>query len=222
MKTIWTRTTTTPSSPEGTDACSGMQILRRTAYAAAPWKNGGGTTHEAIRVPPAGDPFRWRVSIANVDTAGDFSDFSGYHRTLVLLEGSGVTLDIGDGHRVGLREAGDLVQFDGATAVRCTLVAGPCADLNLIVSQSLPPAQAWVAPLREPHLFQASATSTLLLVPVTGGLKVVSAQGESTCLCAGDLVVLAPNGAHTARFEPADATAPTLVFFARVGDTRRA
>ena len=199
-----------------------MQILRRAAYAAAPWKNGGGTTHEAIRVPPAGDPFGWRVSIANVDTAGDFSDFSGYHRTLVLLEGSGITLDMDDGRRVCLREAGDLVQFDGATAVRCTLVAGPCADLNLIVSQSLPPGQAWVAPLPEPPILRASPTSTLLLVPVTGGLKVASARGESTCVCAGDLVVLAPNDAHTPHFEPADAAAPPLVFFARVGDTRRA
>jgi environmental stress-induced protein Ves len=96
-----------------------MKIVRQASFVATPWKNGGGITREAMRVPPVGDPLGWRVSVAQIDASSPFSDFSGYHRKIVLL-----------------REAGDLVEFDGAIATYGELVAGTCTDLNLIVSQA--------------------------------------------------------------------------------------
>ena len=34
-----------------------LQIVRKSSFAAAPWKNGGGITYEAIRVPAGGESF---------------------------------------------------------------------------------------------------------------------------------------------------------------------
>ena len=194
-----------------------MQILRRTGFRPVPWKNGGGVTHEALRVPLTGDSFRWRVSIAQVESSGEFSDFSGYRRTLVLLEGGGVMLNFADGREVPLQHAGDLVHFDGATSVLCTLSAGPCTDLNLIVSQSLPPPQAWVAPIAGPQILPASPTQTLLVVAVAGALKATSVTGDPVLLGTGDLAVIAP-GEQAPRLEAAAVAAVPLAFFALVDD----
>jgi hypothetical protein len=102
-----------------------------------PWKNGGGITHEALRVPAAGDSFHWRVSVAQVDGSGPFSDFAGYRRYMTLLEGAGIALRFGDGTNKALRRAGELAEFDGAMTTYGELIDGPCRDLNLIVAKSM-------------------------------------------------------------------------------------
>ena len=53
------------------------------------------------RVPPGAalDAFAWRVSVADVGTAGPFSRFDGIDRTLVLLSGAGMTLAEAGGAR---------------------------------------------------------------------------------------------------------------------------
>src|SRR5580692_4018189 len=113
-----------------------MQIVRYKTLNATPWKNGGGVTREAIRVPPGADPFGWRVSFAQIDASGPFSDFSGYERHMVLLRGAGVRLAFAGGKQVSLLEVGNLAQFDGAVATHGKLVQGSCIDLNLIVSKA--------------------------------------------------------------------------------------
>ena len=80
-----------------------MKIIRHASLEPKPWKNGGGVTREALRVPPSGDPFQWRVSLAQIDASGPFSDFTGYDRTLVLLEGGGLSLEFPDGERALLQ-----------------------------------------------------------------------------------------------------------------------
>jgi len=72
---------------------------------ATPWKNGGGMTHEAIRVPASSDPFRWRVSVAHVDASGPFSELAEYNRKMVLLQGAGIELRFGDETHKTLRKS---------------------------------------------------------------------------------------------------------------------
>jgi len=61
-----------------------------------PWRNGLGTTVELLKQDlPDEAGFAWRLSMADVTTDGEFSNFSGYDRTLLLLEGNGLTLDCG-------------------------------------------------------------------------------------------------------------------------------
>lgn len=52
------------------------QILTTQDYRNMPWKNGQGSTLELARSHGEGlDDFDWRVSIADVKTAGSFSFF---------------------------------------------------------------------------------------------------------------------------------------------------
>ena len=110
-----------------------LQVIRRSSFVATPWKNGGGITHEALRVPPSGEPFHWRVSVAHIDASGPFSEFAEYNRKMVLLSGAGVELRFADGAYKALRKVGEMVEFDGALATHCELLNGSCVDLNLMV-----------------------------------------------------------------------------------------
>jgi uncharacterized protein len=171
-----------------------MQIIRKSSFTAVPWKNGGGITHEAIRVPATGSTFRWRVSVAQIDASGPFSNFAGYHRRMVLLRGSGVRLTFDGSHHQELRAVGDLAAFDGAVATGCELLDGPCTDFNLMVSESIAGWTAAVESLRKPRELQ-STRETLLVFPITGPASLENQNGESTTLNEWDLAVLMPGDA---------------------------
>src|ERR1700692_4544347 len=109
-----------------------MQIIRRSSLVPVPWKNGGGITHEMIRVPATADPFLWRVSIAQIDASGPFSNFTGYSRKMVLLRGAGLRLKSAAGPDRHLHDIGDMAEFDGAVATACELVNGPGTALNML------------------------------------------------------------------------------------------
>lgn len=107
-----------------------MNVLRASGYTSMPWKNGGGRTAEIVRRPDS-DSFGWRVSIASVEQSGPFSRFAGYDRVLVMIDGSGMRLNI-DGSEVPLEP---LVphRFAGEAETFCTLTAGPTRDFNVMV-----------------------------------------------------------------------------------------
>ena len=191
-----------------------MQILRKSSFTAVPWKNGGGITHEALRVPAAGDTFRWRVSVAQIDVSGPFSNFAGYQRRMVLLRGSGIRLTFDGSRQKDLLAVGDLAEFDGGVATGCELLDGPCTDLNLMVSGSVPGWSAGVERLEKPRALQ-SIQETLLVFPITGPISVEYQSGESTTLNEWDLAVLTPGDA--AVLGPA-ATGSPLVFLATLDD----
>jgi len=196
-----------------------MKIIPRSSFTPVPWRNGGGVTHEALRVPgaaqaAAGEPFRWRVSIADIGSSGPFSDFSGYHRTLVLLRGTGVRLCFDGGEERLLRNPGDFVEFDGGTPTHSILIDGPCSDLNLMVATSRPRPHAWTLPLTGPHEL-SRGTGLTLVFPIAGTVAMSCDEGEPVRLGEWDLAVLSPDDAGLMR--PATAEA-CLVFLATLED----
>jgi environmental stress-induced protein Ves len=196
-----------------------LRVIRHTAFRTVPWKNGGGVTHEAVRVPPDGATFRWRLSVAEVAVSGPFSDFSGYRRSMALLEGQGLSLNFADGTSVLLREPGNLVAFDGALSTSCDLVAGPCTDLNLIVANDLPDPGARVVGLVQPLTLACSAGESLLIFAVSGSVAVEPPHGDRPeRLGRGDLGVVtgAAPGATTLR--SADGAHTAQVFLAKLRD----
>jgi environmental stress-induced protein Ves len=193
-----------------------MNIVRRSSFRATPWKNGGGTTFEVLRVPPAADPFRWRVSVAEVAAAGPFSDFSGYRRHLVLLRGSGVRLSFGDGSATTLREAGDRIEFDGAMATHCELIAGPCTDFNLIVANDLDCAEPEVGPLDGARAFTRVAGETQLLFVIAGSVTVSDAAGADFELGPWDLACSTGGDAGIAAVAPPAGALRPSIFFTRL------
>jgi environmental stress-induced protein Ves len=91
-----------------------------------PWKSGGGSTTEIAVFPPdaAYDSFDWRVGLATVAADGPFASFPGAERTLVLLEGHGMTLEI-DGAPTLVSKAEPVTTFDGESRVHVRLNRGP-------------------------------------------------------------------------------------------------
>ena len=70
-----------------------FKIYSPEDFQTLPWRNGLGSTVELIsEILEGHEAFSWRLSIASVANDGPFSDFSGYDRTLLLLEGAGITL----------------------------------------------------------------------------------------------------------------------------------
>lgn len=98
-----------------------------------PWKNGGGsTTQIAVFPPDAGfEDFDWRVSLATIAEDGAFSAFPGVERTLALVDGHGMTLEI-DERPVLLTRADPVAAFDGESRVVAKLNRGPSTDFNVM------------------------------------------------------------------------------------------
>jgi uncharacterized protein len=193
---------------------AGIKVIRRASFTATPWKNGGGITHEAIRVPPTGDAFLWRVSVAHIDASGPFSDFAGYDRKMVLLRGRGVALEFGSGDKCALRSIGDWAEFDGAMPTRCELLDGACVDLNLMVSKSLRTA-ARVERLSGLELVAASQGETTLIFAIQDPLCLESG-GQSLRLEPWDLAILQDCSARLSQMAPLERSVPSAVFIATI------
>ncbi|WP_246174033.1 HutD/Ves family protein [Paraburkholderia hayleyella] len=113
-------------------------LIPAASLIAARWKNGGGITHEIAVHPPAAnmDSFDWRVSVADVMQGGPFSRFDGVDRTLVLLAGEGMQLDLATGERHVLTEPLACARFPGEADVAARLIQGPTRDFNLMLRRA--------------------------------------------------------------------------------------
>ena len=108
--------------------------IRAADYRAMAWKNGQGMTREIAREPGDGD-FLWRLSIAEVAASGDFSLFPGYDRTITLIEGAGMRLAFEEAPEKAILKRFEPFDFSGDWHCRCSLVAGPVRDFNLMVDR---------------------------------------------------------------------------------------
>ena len=114
---------------------TGATIIEPVNFHAMPWRNGLGTTIELLKQDlPDSNGFSWRLSMADVTTDGEFSNFSGYNRTLLLLEGNGLTLDCDNViHR--LEKPLQSARFSGDDQTVATLHDGPVKDFNIMVQR---------------------------------------------------------------------------------------
>jgi hypothetical protein len=110
-----------------------FRIVRPEDFTTTPWKNGGGVTHEVLRDDGV-EPWRWRISIAEVSTDGPFSVFEGLARILTVIDGNGLDLHTPEG--VLAARPFQPLPFSGETPVDSRMVDGPVRDLNLIYDPS--------------------------------------------------------------------------------------
>jgi environmental stress-induced protein Ves len=157
------------------------------------------------------------VSVAHVDASGPFSDFTAYNRKMVLLRGAGLALKFADGERRTLRHIGELIEFDGAVSAYCELLNGPCVDLNLIVSKSVP-SYVRVERVAEECMLRASADESTVVFSIEDPLLVESDSGESLRLEPWDLGVVSRCGGRIRKIQPGKSAAPSIVFFATIGN----
>jgi len=111
-----------------------MRIARRADHKRMAWKNGQGLTEEIAASPPGSDvdSFDWRLSIAHVGADGPFSVFAGVDRTIAVLDGAGMTLDLPEGERAELVAGGALFSFSGDREISSRNLGGPTVDLNVM------------------------------------------------------------------------------------------
>lgn len=107
-----------------------VEIIRAADYREQRWKNDGGVTHEVAA--DAESPPAWRISVATIERSGPFSDFRGYDRTIVALDGS-VTLTI-DGASVALAQY-EPYDFRGESKVDCA-VGAVSRDFNVMTMRA--------------------------------------------------------------------------------------
>ena len=109
-----------------------VRIVAPECYRSMPWRNGLGSTVELIRQDlPEGEGFAWRISMADVTQDGAFSNFAGYDRCLLLLEGNGITLQCSAGQHF-LQRPLQAAHFSGDDETVATLTAGPIRDFNVM------------------------------------------------------------------------------------------
>ncbi|RWE75319.1 HutD family protein [Mesorhizobium sp.] len=147
-----------------------MRILRAADYRVMPWKNGGGTTTE-IAVSPDGaglDEFDWRVSMARVETSGPFSSFAGIDRTLSVLEGEGIVLDIAGQPLARLTADSAPLAFAGDVPTSAALIGGPITDLNVMTRRGRMAHAVERRPLSGDIRIMPRADTTLVLAVNTG------------------------------------------------------
>ena len=116
-----------------------MEIIRFADLKAEPWRNGGGVTRQIASRPAPASPVQdgagdggwdWRVSIADVTKAGEFSPFPGMERVLTVIEGELLLLSVdGTEH---LMEKYRPFRFAGGAATVSKLPTGDVRNLNVI------------------------------------------------------------------------------------------
>ncbi|MDX8438302.1 HutD/Ves family protein [Mesorhizobium australafricanum] len=156
-----------------------MRILRAAGYRVMPWKNGGGTTTEiAVSPHSAGlDDFDWRVSMARVETSGPFSSFAGIDRTLSVLEGDGIVLDIAGRPPVRLAAASAPLAFPGDVPTSAALINGPITDLNVMTRRGRMTHKVERRPLSGEIRLRPNADTTLILA-VDAGVTLFTHDGS--------------------------------------------
>ena len=165
---------------------SRLSLLRATAYRRVRWKNNGGWTTEIAR-DPDGDAadFRWRVSIADIESDGPFSSFPGVDRDLLLLAGNGIELDIDEAAPLRLNERFQRVHFAGESHVDCRLLAGPTRDFNVMARRDSVHADVLVRPLVGSMVIFPEAGTEWLIYVVSGHVaakgadEIAASDGES-------------------------------------------
>ena len=109
-----------------------IHVLTARDYRNMPWKNGQGTTLEIARSHGEGlENFDWRVSIADVKAAGEFSLFPNKQRIIGVFEGAGIILHVDQSPPVTL-PLKSFFAFHGESQVDAELINGAIRDFNLI------------------------------------------------------------------------------------------
>jgi environmental stress-induced protein Ves len=153
-------------------------LIAFASLAPVPWKNGGGSTTEIAIEPPGAllSDFDWRVSLATISQNGPFSLFPGVDRTLVLVEGPGMVLDVDNSGRFVLGEDEVIIEFAGELAIQATLNGAPTIDFNVMTRRAVCHHKFGIRRLAGSSVFAPRGDRSLLFL----------AEGESLSISSDD------------------------------------
>jgi uncharacterized protein len=93
------------------------------------WRNGGGVTYPLLCWPGV-DDWTVRVSVADIEQEGPFSEFHNVERYIAALTGNGILL--GEPINARLQPGSPPLAWPGHVAPECKLIDGPTRDLNVM------------------------------------------------------------------------------------------
>ena len=176
------------------------------------WKNGLGTTDEIAIDPPdaalGSGAFDWRLSMATVGQSCPFSAFPGYERTIMVIDGAGMELDVPGQATRRLDRLFEPFVFSGDEPAQCRLIAGPVRDFNLMIARAHWRARTdvlRVGDVRKP----LDAGGDVVILHCFGGVVDVAVDEAEEALQSG----------HTLVIEPAASRSIRLVLWARQAAT---
>lgn len=111
-------------------------LLRQSDYRRTRWKNDAGWTSEIALENAADGHFDWRISVAEIDGDSDFSVYPGIDRTIVVLSGKGMVLDIAGHGSHELRPLENPLVFLGEEKIHARLSSGPTRDFNVMTRRT--------------------------------------------------------------------------------------
>lgn len=155
-----------------------MRLIRSTDYHRIPWKNGGGMLGDIVASPEGAglDSFDWRVSTAHVGRNGPFSVFPGIDRTMKIMGGAALRLEIAGMQTVNLTPASAPFDFPGDAPTEAFLGNGPIDNLNVMVRRGKFGTSMRQATIRDEFWLSPQPGHTLLMFLERGS---VGAQGGS-------------------------------------------
>jgi len=169
---------------------SSLGIVRSGDREPTPWKNGQGSTREIGRrlLGVRGPRFVWRLSVSDLDKDADFATFPGVERSTTLIDGDGLTLDVGgDEHALTPFEP---YRFDAEAETHARLNHGPVSILNVMTVSNRMSAQVKVVDLSTERALTIAGTT--LVVLLSGGAGVYAADGATGTLAPLDALVARP------------------------------
>ena len=154
------------------------------------WRNGAGLTTELASDPPDGGStadFSWRVSMAEVTEDCDFSLFPNVDRTILLVEGAAMSLQLPEAEHTLTPYAP--FRFDGAAEVRCR-VSGPTRDLNVMTRRGQAKATLSVEQISADQAPLTLAKADPLVIVCLDGSVTLETANTSVAMGAGDVAEL--------------------------------
>lgn len=160
-----------------------MDIFRYGTLRSAPWRNGGGSTREVTALPAGAADFDWRISIADVTAAGQFSSFPGVERILTVIEGELLVVTV-DGAEHAMEKYRPF-RFSGDSVTTGALPAGNAVALSVMAKRGKYTAYLAIVELSRKRGHPLFGDQFALLLK---GNAVVTADGASVELGALDTV----------------------------------
>jgi environmental stress-induced protein Ves len=166
-------------------------LIQYASLHPTPWKNGGGCTTEILASPPGAtlDDFDFRISLATIAQSGPFSVFPGVDRTLSLVDGGNVVLDVGNERKVALSDREPVVAFPGEVPVSATVDGSPTVDFNVMTRRGRCSHQVERRVFRDYTELERRSALTVLFV-AEGDTLTVHSDRERMSMVRYDAVVL--------------------------------
>lgn len=141
-----------------------MKKITFNDLAEMPWKNGQGSTRQIAIYPDNANisDFQWRISAATVNDIGPFSNFDNVTRSLALLTGEKITLNI-QGQSVDLHRDGQPITFSGTLPTEMTACSQPALDFGVMTNNNYAKHSLVHADFNDGQTYQRKSPITLIL-----------------------------------------------------------